>query len=271
LLRAPEPRAAGAHDTTTQKVNRDRSLAMPLTLPQVAKMFSVTENTVMRWIRQESLPARSLGLQYRFDQAELVEWAALHQRRVLVPLDPPGSGESRSQESLAEALQRGGVARQFSGCDRYEVFREAIRGLPASALLDRDELLDRLMLRERSGGVAIGGGIVIPHPRSPVVLPGIVSLLRACYLDYPLDFPTPDGKPVETLFLLVCPTVAEYLQLLARLISILQSAEFRQLLTSRPTLSVLVLAVQAEEQAWLENRALTAGAPLAQRCPPNPT
>ena len=79
-------------------------------------------------------------------------------------------------------------------------------------------------------GLGIGGGIAIPHPRYPVVLPGHLSLVRACYLEYPLDYHAADGKLVNTLFLMVCPTVHEHLQLLARLACVLRSAEFRNLL-----------------------------------------
>ncbi len=161
-----------------------------------------------------------------------------------------------AEVSLADALQRGGVALRVGGDDRYEVFRTAIADLPVPASFDRDNLLDLLMAREKSGGTAIGHGIAIPHPRYPVVLPGGESVVRACYLEQPLDYHAGDGKPVDTLFLMICPTVHEHLQLLARLACVLKSDDFRKLLQSHPDKTRLVSAVRAEEAAFAESKEL---------------
>ncbi|MCH5374416.1 MAG: PTS sugar transporter subunit IIA [Planctomycetes bacterium] len=257
------------HVEPTPTESRDENAALPLALPQAAKMLLVSEDTVLRWVHYESLPARMLDLSYHFDQAQLIEWAALHHRRILTLPDRSGVDTPRSQVSLADALQRGGIATQLGGNDRYEVFREAIRSLPTSALVDRDELLDRFISREWSGGAAIGSGIVVPHPRSPVVVSEVISQLRVCYLKYPLDFHAPDGKPVETLFLLICPTVGEYLRLLARLVSILQAPMLRQLLNSRPQLSVLVVSMRAEELDCLQEGKAKTGTSTVLHHPPN--
>ena len=53
---------------------------MRLTLRQVATLFSVSENTVTRWVQEENLPAQYVNSQYRFNRAELLEWAATMQR-----------------------------------------------------------------------------------------------------------------------------------------------------------------------------------------------
>ena len=57
---------------------------MQLTLPQVAKLFSVSEQTITRWVQQENLPAHEVNAKYRFDRVELLEWAAINHR----PLSP---------------------------------------------------------------------------------------------------------------------------------------------------------------------------------------
>jgi PTS system nitrogen regulatory IIA component len=126
--------------------------------------------------------------------------------------------------------------------------------VPAS--FDRDNLLDLLMAREKSGGTAIGNGIAIPHPRYPVVLAGGESVVRVCYLEQPLDYRASDGKPVSTLFLMICPTVHEHLQLLARLACVLKSENFQKLLRSQPDRTRLVSAVRAEEAAFSAGKEL---------------
>lgn len=227
---------------------------MQLTLRQVARLFSVSENTVTRWVKEENLPAHDVKSQYRFDRAELLEWAATNQRSFSPTVFQEVNGDHVEGLSLADALQRGGVALHVQGDDRYEVFRAAIADLPVPDSFDRDNLLDLLIAREKSGGTAIGNGIAIPHPRYPVVLPGGESVIRVCYLEQPLDYQAADGKPVDTLFLMICPTVHEHLQLLARLACVLKSDDFRKLLRSRPDKTRLISAVRAEEESFAHSK-----------------
>jgi PTS system nitrogen regulatory IIA component len=240
-----------------QPILRDEARTpMQLTLRQVAEMFDVSENTVTRWVKEENLPVHDVKSQYRFDRAELLEWAATTQRSFSPAIFREVNGDIVSEVSLADALERGGVAQRVSGDDRYEIFCAAIRDLPVPATFDRESLLDLLMAREKSGGTAIGNGIAIPHPRYPVVLPGGRSVVRVCYLEKPLNYQAGDGKPVETWFLMICPTVHEHLQLLARLACVLKSADFLNLLQSRPDKDQLVSAVRAEEAAFTEGQEL---------------
>lgn len=229
---------------------------MQLTLRQVAELFAVSENTVTRWVKEDNLPAHNVRSQYRFDRAELLEWAATNQRTFSPAIFREINGDHVADTSLADALQRGGVALRVGGDDRYEVFRGAIRDLPVPASFDRDNLLDLLVAREKSGGTAIGNGIAIPHPRYPVVLPGGESVVRVCYLELPLDYHASDGKPVDTLFLMICPTVHEHLQLLARLACVVKSENFLKLLQQHPDKTRLVSAVRAEEAAFAESKEL---------------
>ncbi len=229
---------------------------MQLTLTQVAQLFSVPEKTVARWVRQENLPALTVDSQYRFDRTELLEWADTHDRRFASDMLANSNGDHVAEISLADSLQRGGVALRVGGNDRYEVFREAINSLPVPRSFDREVLLDALLAREKSGGTAIGYGIAIPHPRYPVVLPGTGALVRACYLEHALDYHAPDGRPVDTLFLIICATVHQHRQLLARLTCVLQSDDFRTLLVARPDQKRLISAVRAAEAAFAKETEL---------------
>jgi len=220
---------------------------MQLNLSQVAKLFSVSENTITLWVGQRNLPAHEVNSQYRFDRAALLEWAATNDERFSPGIFQEINGDHVAEISLADSLERGGVASRVDGNNRYEIFREAINHLPVPESFDRDALLELLMAREKSGGTAIGGGIAIPHPRYPFLLPGSGSLVRACYLGEPLDYHAADGKPVDTLFLMISPTAHEHLQLLARLACILQSTDFRNSLASRPDQVRLVSAIRAAE------------------------
>ena len=226
---------------------------MLLSLPQVAKMFSVSENVVTLWVRQRNLPAQEVNSQYRFDRADLLEWAATTGQSFLPEIFGEMNGDLVTEVSLADAIERGGVSTRVAGNDRYEVLSEVVGSLPLPPSFDRDGLLDLMLAREKSGGTAIGNGIAIPHPRYPVVLAGHQSLVRTCYLEQPLEFRASDGKPVHTLFLMICPTVHEHLQLLARLAGVLRMSDFLTLLLTRPDVTELVSAVRAAEVTFAEN------------------
>lgn len=225
---------------------------MHLTLRQVAHLFSVPENKITGWVQQENLPTHEVNSQYHFDRAEVLEWAVSTQHPVSAEIFKRGNGGSKV--SLAEALDRGGVGMQIVGNDRYEVLRSSIADLPIAPGLDRGTLLELLMAREKSGGSGIGHGIAIPHPRYPIVLPFRESVARVCYLECALEYPSVDGRPVDTLFLTICPTVHEHLELLARLASVLRGADFRTLLASRPDKTRLLSAVRAAERTFDEER-----------------
>ncbi len=48
---------------------------MQLTVHDVATYFNVSERTVYRWIDQKIIPAYKINDQFRFNRAELLEWA----------------------------------------------------------------------------------------------------------------------------------------------------------------------------------------------------
>ena len=225
---------------------------MQLNLAQVSKLFAVPEATISLWVRQRNLPAHEVNSQYRFDRAELLEWAATANESFSPTIFREINGDHVAEISLADALAAGGVALNVPGEDRTTALREAIKGMTLPASLSSETLLALLSAREEAGGTAVGGGIAIPHARFPVIAAGSKPILRVCYLQTAWETAAADGQPIDTLFILVCPTVHEHLQLLARLTCVLQSSDFRKLLSSHPGETRLVSAVRAEEAAFAE-------------------
>jgi len=58
----------------TGKVVHDER-KMQLSVRDVAKLLNVNEKTVYRWVTQGNLPAYRVSNHYRFNRAELLEWA----------------------------------------------------------------------------------------------------------------------------------------------------------------------------------------------------
>jgi nitrogen PTS system EIIA component len=203
---------------------------MNLSVKDAAALLKVSEKTIYRWIKQEIVPAYRVHEQYRFNRAELLEWAT--SRRISVPLESFGEPETKPQPlpSLAETLEAGGIFYRIEGKTRNEVLAAAVRHLRLPEEVDRNYLLQVLIAREQLASTGIGQGIAIPHPRNPVLLHITKPTVTLCFLENDIDFFALDGQPVRYLFLLVTPTLRSHLHLLSKLGFVLQDQVFRKIL-----------------------------------------
>jgi PTS system nitrogen regulatory IIA component len=224
---------------------------LKLTLSQTAQLFGVNENSVTRWVQQENLPVYEANEHYRFDGSELLEWAALKRIELCPAFFQTVGGFDVTGPSLADAIERGGVAPSVPGLSREEVLHFALRDMVLPDGVCRETLCELLAKREKAVGTAIGFHVAIPHSRYPIIFPGAASLVRVCYLQNSLDFHASDWQPVRILFLMFCGTMHEHLQLLARLVAILQNSGFRNLLSANPAQLSLCQAVRAAEVKFL--------------------
>ncbi len=198
---------------------------MQLTVRDVARLFKVSEKTVYRWISRRQIPAYRLNEQYRFNRAELLEWATASKVEFSSELfDEPGGAVP---VSLADALEAGGIFYRVSGADRESTLRAVVAAMRLPEETNRDFLLEVLLAREEMASTAVGDGIAIPHVRQPIVFHVERPLATLCFLENKVDFGALDGAPVTTLFTLVSPTVKSHLRLLARLAYALRSPGFK--------------------------------------------
>jgi PTS system nitrogen regulatory IIA component len=227
---------------------RGQGHAMQLSVNDVTQLCDVSEKTVYRWIQEDGLPAERVNSLYRINPAELLEWATTRHLPVSPAIFRKLNGDCVERGGLSDALELGGVV-EVRGGDRRGVFGALVEGIGLPDGFAADTLVQLLVAREKLGSTAVGGGIAIPHPRHPLVLPGARQVLRVGYLTPPIDFSAPDGRPVDTLFLMICPTVHDHLQLLARLASVLRREALRKLLAERPDKGELLPVIRAEELA----------------------
>jgi len=228
---------------------------MQLSVTDVAELCLVSESTVFVWVQRDGLPAEQVNGLYRVNPSELLEWATSRQLPVSPKIFQKLNGDAVDQAKLSDALESGGVANLAGGDDRQAVLTELVKEISLPAGVPAETLVQLLLAREKMSSTAFGDGIAIPHPRSPVVLAGSQRMLRVAYLSQPIDFGAADGKPVDTLFLMICPTVHDHLQLLARLASVLQHDGFRKLLAQRPDKNQLSEAIRIEERALVAETA----------------
>jgi PTS system nitrogen regulatory IIA component len=200
---------------------------MHLTVRDVTRFLDVSESTVTRWIRQRGLPAQHVNGQYRFHRAELLEWATAN--RVKFSLEMLDGLETIEEPPprLAEALEAGGIFYQVADTSKDRALRALVQVMRLPEEIDRELILRLLLVREAAATTAIGDGIALPHVRNPIVLHVDRPMVTLCFLEHPVDFGALDGKPVEVLFSLVCPTTRSHLQTLSRLSYALQDAQFK--------------------------------------------
>lgn len=90
--------------------------------------------------------------------------------------------------------------------------------------LNRNEIFDSLLSRERLGSTGLGHGIAIPHGRISNSERAIGALIK---LSEGIDYEAVDHQPVDLLFALLVPekSTEEHLQLLAMLAEMFSNAE----------------------------------------------
>lgn len=206
---------------------------MQLSVRDVARLMHVSERTVNRWVHGAGLRARLIAGQFRFNRAELFEWATIHKMRLPADLLNEESNGAPDGSCLATALELGGILYDVEGNDKPSTLASVVERMSLPAGTDRSFLLEMMLNREHLGSTSVGDGIAIPHPRYPVVLSAPEPRVGLCFLRCPVEFASRDGRPVDTLFLLIAPTVRCHLRLLTQLAIALQDDTFRGLVRGK--------------------------------------
>lgn len=218
---------------------------MKLAIRDAARLLDVDEDTVYEWVKKGELPSTVINDQYRLNSTDLFEWARAKGHRLSAKALEPVSSDL---PNLADALELGGLHRYQGKPEREGVLAAIVEGLPVDAA-ERPLLLDLVTAREFIGSTGIGEGIAIPHVRMPLVVPGAPGTMALWFLDQKVDFLSPDGKAIDTVFFLATSSPRAHLHLLGRLASALHDEGFRQAVKRRADLAqVLAEARRVEEK-----------------------
>lgn len=225
---------------------------MNLSVKEAARLLSVSEKTIYRWIQKEVIPAYRIHEQYRFNGAELMEWA-ISRRIGVVPeslLAP--STPSPAQISLSDALEAGGIFYRVSGNNRDQALSDIVTHLRLPDGIDREKLLNLLIVRENLCSTAVGNGMAIPHLRNPGILPIARPTVTLCFLEKKIDFHALDGLPVNTLLTIMAPDLPAHLHLYSRINYLLQRQALRNLLDPPGGRDEILTTVRNEERLLIE-------------------
>lgn len=219
---------------------------MKLTIAEAASLLATPEDRVYEWIETAELPAQKIRGQYRINRTDLLEWATEHN----VGVSPRAFRQQKATPSLAEALRAGGTRHLVEGTDLSSVIRNIVMQLPIGDDDDREMLLQILLARDALGVTPVGDGIAIPHVRTPIILAPTDAVLALSFLTSPLDLQAPDGRPIDTMFLLICPTIHVHLAMLAKLAYGLKDETFRAAVRRRASGDEIVRIAESLEDAF---------------------
>jgi PTS system nitrogen regulatory IIA component len=149
---------------------------------------------------------------------------------------------------ILDALKIEAVISDLQSVDKKGVLEELSRPVSELFDLEKDDLVNILMERERLGSTGIGGGIGIPH--------GKLKNLDTLVLGFGLsrrgvDFESMDGRPTHIFFLLVTPenSTGLHLKLLARISRILKNEPFKaKLMASGNSADIISIIAEEDEE-----------------------
>lgn len=150
---------------------------------------------------------------------------------------------------LSELLTTARVKVPLGSRTKGEVLRELVELVAAdNADADLEAILASVREREDVLSTGIGGGIAIPHGKTPHVSR---LTLVAGVASEGIDFDALDGKPVQLFFLLIGPESASgaHVKTLSRLSRLLRRDDLRDQLANAQSADAFVHVIRSSEAA----------------------
>ena len=158
--------------------------------------------------------------------------------------------KTEKSENLAFLIERGGVYHQMEGSNPREIIASLIKSLPGIPGLDRDALLQASLEREALMSTGIGRGIAVPHPRNPMLGENGQPFVAMGFLSEPVDWNTPDGSRVHTVFLLVSVSAGQHLNTLSKINFLCQQEKILSLVKAQASQDDIIAAIREAEKTW---------------------
>ncbi|MBQ9619672.1 MAG: PTS IIA-like nitrogen regulatory protein PtsN [Neisseriaceae bacterium] len=112
---------------------------------------------------------------------------------------------------------------------KKRLFEEVGRLCEQQINLSQSEVFDCLFAREKLGSTGLGQGVAIPHGRLAGVKQAVAAFIR---LKEPIEFESPDNKPVQLVFAMIVPEDAnsQHLEVLSQLADVFSDKNAREAL-----------------------------------------
>jgi len=152
---------------------------------------------------------------------------------------------------LTEIVITDAIVTDLEASERDDAIRTLVEALITAGAADesiKDELLERILERERKGSTGFGRGVAVPHVKHPKIekLAAAVGLSQGG-----IDFNALDRQPVYSIIMLLSPEDApeEHLQAMEAIFKNLTKPTFRRFLKQAETVEeVVTLLGEADNQ-----------------------
>jgi PTS system nitrogen regulatory IIA component len=222
---------------------------MYLNIIQLAESFGVEETVVAGWVHKDGLPAVADRDRLLFDRNQVLDWAAERGLAAKAGFLATGQPSGAAANQLERWLRAGGIWRDVPPDGVRSVFEQVVAKLPGATPPVRQLLAQRLGQPDGISWAAVGGGLALPHLRTPVALGRDAGTLAILMLrgPLPLTHPAPDDVPVTRLLFFVAPSPRGHLELLAQLSSALTRGELRRVIVDAAADAAIFSIVAATE------------------------
>jgi len=138
------------------------------------------------------------------------------------------------------------------------LFAEIVAKLPGASPPVRQLLQQRLHTPNGISWALVGGGLALPHLRTPIALGRDAGIFAIVLLRDPLTInePAPDEQPVTRLLFFVAPSPRAHLEILAQLSTALLRGNLQQLINDQaPDAEIFAAVAHAENSGQKEGDA----------------
>ena len=153
--------------------------------------------------------------------------------------------------TLSELMKKGGVYYGVEGATQKEVLGAFTKLVPNLKTVSSSSLVKAVLEREELMTTSVNNGMAIPHPRNPLIENEDEQYVSIAFLKQPIDWNALDGKPVDTLILIVSASAKTHLQTLSKITYFCRDEEFKKLLGKKASADSIIEYVEKIEKEWL--------------------
>lgn len=144
--------------------------------------------------------------------------------------------------NIGDLIKRGGVINSVDANTPFEVYEQLKGKMSLPKKINPSFFFEGLCAREKIMSTAVGRGIALPHCRDIFLAGDDEQQITVVYLKEPIDMNAPDGRKVDTMFVLLTSNSQNHLQVLSRLAGLIKDDSFVELLRNRASVDELAEA-----------------------------
>lgn len=234
-----------------------------MSLEDFARHVGMALPEVEKLAARGKLPGEKVGGRWRFNRARVTEWLqqempSLSERRLMEVERAMSSHDPDAPRIhiLTGLMSVDGIDMNLRAGSRSSVLRELAELAERTDLLyDKDGLLEAIERREEMMSTALPNGVAIPHPRQPMPYVSADPLVCLGRVPGGVPFGSPDGVLTYLFFLVCSHEDRAHLQVLARLVRMLDKETVAVLRRTESAEDALALLIRREEEVAQKTKA----------------